>query len=686
MPISPDTVAEQTFAIEEALKRGFVLLQIIKVLLMGVAGAGKTHVKYLLFGEDPPKLRVSTALAEAPIRAISRAVIGHTQEIKGWFRISDDVIMCLLAEALKAGVSLEQEEESQPAKQEAKKQEKKQIEKFKSFFRNLLVKRERSEGANTKDDGSPAHSDLVRLIERAQGSKRILEIQWIHFIDSGGQPEFHEFLPAFIHNAAYIMHILNLTERLNQHPMITYFNSCGEECGEGYLSSLRNDQILQCCVQTMQGQATQGPKPRNIIVGTHLDLADSFSETEAEKNEQLLKMLNVPAQLVYRDIRRKNLLFSVNARSPQPSDHETAEELRKEITKQEFVPPPIKIPIVWFLLEQDIRKLAADLGRGVVSFDQCRTCARRLSMNDDSLRAALAYLDDLNIFLYKPSLVHNVIFCDPQVPLDKVTELVAYCYELRKTYGPSVVADGNWLRFLHEGIITMEMLHSERFSRHYVPGLFSRGDLMALLRGLLIVVPLHDDEFLMPALLPTLPALKLPKHHSSHISPLLIFFNKNGCSPKGLFNDLVVFLLDQCKWRVSHISGSPACFYRDCIQLEYDGVNIVTLIDSFHYFQVHLDTVDPAVAPSLKQTLLRGLKAAALALHYSTDLHTIAFFCEPPCPTCSSSPHPARVDSSQRFWVCSNNSQARERLNDRQLIWLSSNSTDTQHSMDGPGI
>ena len=706
-----------TEKLEDALKHGFVRLQIIKVVLMGVAGAGKTHVKYLLLGENPPVLRVSTALAEAPIRAISHAVIGQIRETTKWFRVSDDDVKELLAKALKAGVPLEQEEDSQSTRQKAKKQVKKQNKKVKNWFRNRVMRQARtpvfdqeecevSESSDAEDEKkeSSAHGDLVRLVEIAQGSKRFLQIQWIHFIDSGGQPEFHEVLPAFIHNAAFIMHVLNLTERLDQHPMIAYYNSSGKEYGTGYLSSLTNDQILQSCVRTMQGQVAKGSKsvrtmqgqvakgskPRIIIVGTHLDHASRFTETEAEKNEQLLKTLNVPTlqdHLVYSDIGENKLIFSVNAKTPQSSDNKTAERLRKVITNQEFAPSPIKIPVAWFLLEMDISKLAAELRRGIVSLDQCRECAHLLSIDDDGLNAALGYFDNVNIFLYKPSLLPNVIFCDPQVPLDKVTELVAYSYELRHT---SVTADGKWLRFLNEGVITMEMLYSEKFSQHYVPGLFSRVDLLALFRGLLIAVQLHDDEFFMPALLPTIPALKIPKHCSpltSSTSPLLIFFDEIGCSLKGVFSSLVVFLLDQCKWRISYMSSSPTCLYRDCIELEHsDRISIVTLIDSFKYFEVHLDTVDPAVAASLKQTLLQGLKAAAVALHYSTDLHTIAFFCESPDPTCSSSPHPARVDPTQRFQVCSVNNRVRKPLNDRQLIWLGSNSKDTAvHSKEGPG-
>ena len=57
--------------LEEALKKGYICCHIWKVLVTGAAGSGKTSLKHRLFGEEPPSLRCSTALAEAAIRAIS---------------------------------------------------------------------------------------------------------------------------------------------------------------------------------------------------------------------------------------------------------------------------------------------------------------------------------------------------------------------------------------------------------------------------------------------------------------------------------------------------------------------------------------------------------------------------------------------------------------------------------------
>ena len=61
--------------LDEALEKGYILCNIIKVLTLGAAGSGKTSTKYRLLREESPAKR-STALAEASIRAISRALFG----------------------------------------------------------------------------------------------------------------------------------------------------------------------------------------------------------------------------------------------------------------------------------------------------------------------------------------------------------------------------------------------------------------------------------------------------------------------------------------------------------------------------------------------------------------------------------------------------------------------------------
>ena len=76
------------------------------MLVTGVAGSGKTTLKYRLFGEEPPSIHSSTGLAEAAIRAISRVIVGT--DLTDWFRVTYDQLMEMLSGALKAGIPMEE--------------------------------------------------------------------------------------------------------------------------------------------------------------------------------------------------------------------------------------------------------------------------------------------------------------------------------------------------------------------------------------------------------------------------------------------------------------------------------------------------------------------------------------------------------------------------------------------------
>ena len=136
--------------------------------------------------------------------------------------------------------------------------------------------------------------------------------------------------------------------------------------------------------------------------------------------------------------------------------------IRKQVEDEKCVPPPYKIPIGWFLLAQDIIKATEG---GVISRVECLGIAAVLNIDAKALRAVLEYFDDLNIFLYYPSVLPDLVFSNPQIILDKVTELVHFSYCLQGS-GPPVALEGKWLQFQDKGIVTLEMLQDEPFSTH----------------------------------------------------------------------------------------------------------------------------------------------------------------------------------------------------------------------------
>jgi len=289
-----------------------------------------------------------------------------------------------------------------------------------------------------------------------------------------------------------------------------------------------------------------------FVAGTHKDLEHHCPETRSAKNRKLLESLRPIFHNklgLYRGGNPDQLIFPVNAKTPSTEDQRVASEFRKIVTTS----CPYKreqIPIPWFVLEQFIRQYAAEKKVRIVSINECRQIARRLHMNDKTLLAALNYLVALNIFHYYPTILPNVVFCDTQVLLDKISELVEYSHMLRGSPGASCT--GEWLRFRDEGIITIDFL--EKFPKHYVAGLFTPSDLLKLLQALFIIAHLAGCEYFMPSLLEELQPEELDHYRCGHYGltlpfPLLVHY-PGGCLPSGLFTSLLAYLQNVCSWKL----------------------------------------------------------------------------------------------------------------------------------------
>ena len=90
------------------MTKGYVETSVTKCLILGAAGVGKTHLKHLLLKKDHPKQRVSTGLADNPVRAISFTLAGvGGQEEDDWFVVEDDqALMSVIGGTIKGGVSM----------------------------------------------------------------------------------------------------------------------------------------------------------------------------------------------------------------------------------------------------------------------------------------------------------------------------------------------------------------------------------------------------------------------------------------------------------------------------------------------------------------------------------------------------------------------------------------------------
>ena len=658
----------------------------IVLLLLGAAGAGKSSFKCLILRWSPPAVRESTPLAEAAIRAISvcRATIGG-QDME-WQYVSSEELFRTVADAIKAGVPV----------------------RFLPLTRFLLhvlpPDADYSDLTPTKEgtqpDGSssqpssstprslpPSHlqleEELIDLISQSSGSRKLLDVDWVYIVDSGGQPQFHEMLPAFIRYASACVFVTRLDESLTDYPTIEYYGQGGQRHGTPYPSSLTHEQILQHCFQALQSRRCTSSTPQSgpmvFVAGTHKDQEHHCPETRDAKNIKLLDSLRPvfgDKLGLYRSAEPDQLIFPINAKTPGREDEKVASEFRKIVTTS--CPHKRKpIPIPWFVLEQFICQYAAENQVRVVSIKECRQIAQRLHMDDPTFVAALDYLVALNIFHFYPTILPNLVFCDTQVLLDKISELVEYSHMLRGSSGaPSI---GGWLRFRDEGIITVEFL--QEFPEHYVAGLFTPSDLLKLLSGLFITAHLAGGEYFMPSLLQQLrpedPMIKRYRcDHTSAASPLLVHY-PGGCLPSGIFTALIAYLQNVRSWKLFFKRGKPDCLHRNCIKFERpDGrPGSVTLIDSFTHFEVHLASRTPVsciLCSKISSDIYDGLERAADTLSY-TNLHPEkAIFCSGGGEDCEPTPHPAEVGADHQWWRCLTDKEFGGELTEGQALWFSS--------------
>ena len=669
------------------MTKGYVETSVTKCLVLGAAGVGKTHLKHLLLKKDPPEQRVSTGMADNPVRAISFSLAGVGGQEDDWIVVENDqALMSYIGGAIKDGhvtllPSLDDIVSSLPkmaisnvpndgagvghpdpipADVNITKDTTTQQSRTVAFEDELIHHINNSSGKEW------SRADQVYLYHLpVLGEKKLFGAKLIQFIDSGGQLQYHDILPLFIQNPVVTIFVLNLSEELSHHPSIEYYGADGTPVGKPYQSSLSHKQILQHCLGAVRSQDVH---PLIITVGTHRDAADKCSESINEKNQQLKALMDSSrVHVLYKGEELKEVIFAVNSKSPEDKDRCVAKKLRKKIVS---VSPQLeKMPIAWFGLEVYLQRSSDD---GVLSFVQCQEYGKKLHLEGDAFSAALHHLVQHNVFLFYPEVLPQTVFCDPQVVLTKVTELVQYHHKLRNNPDEDVATESDLIKFRDHGLVFVELLRN--FPKHYKEGLFTPQDLLKLLVSVHAVAVMRDGEYLMPALMPS---LKMSPHQQQSAS-LVVWF-PYGYIPTGLFCCLVAYLLSPAnpsRWKVCMKRDRPLCLYRDCVSLERNGTaEIITLVDMFSYIEVHVSEASSEVCRDIRDSVHRGIKSACGVLKYHDVQFEDAFMCAGASCT-SDPPHVAVVVCSRSSrgpvykWKCSIEGDQIGHLSEDQLMWL----------------
>ena len=676
--------------LEKALKHGYQECRTVVCLLVGVAGAGKTHTKHLLFRWAPPESRNSTPLAIRPVQAIRIRVSTQNEQLQ---EVDPDQLDEIIASTVaKGGVPLNATFIQKLCCNRQTKSRGIGSSSIRlhatSMLNHSTSQREKSccccnrSNSEVQQTTKAALDKTTRQIAITSESQELLDCDWIYLIDSGGQIEFLEVLPAFLQHTSVCLFVTKLSEMLSECPKIEYFEN-GKPVGEPTLCPFTNEQMLMRCVQTIQtqcshhdGNTNQGSKL--VMVGTHQDLAYLCSESTEDKNQRLQGKLcpEFDKSLVFMNRKMEQLIFPVNTKTPGHQDCEVANKITQVIFDVASSLEPRRTPISWFKFEQLIQNLARHHGRKILHWKDCWQVARLLHLSRKDLDAALDHLASFGVIHYYWRLLPDVVFVDPQFLLDKISELVKFHYKLQYTGNLETPIGGEWREFRNEGCITLKLL--KQFPEHYTD-FFTPADFLKLMKDRLIVTQLiSSDQYFMPCLLRTMEFQEVEQHRVtiSGVAALAIHFS---CTlvPHGIFCSLLAFLRsshNSSSWRLSPSQESttePLCLTRNCIkfQLPEGAPGSLTLIDAFSHFELYINSaprdICSRLCPSIWHTLLEGIQKAAETLKYRELVPKQAFLCKHG----NTQPHLALPADAFDYWKCKLNPELFGPLTDEHKVW-----------------
>ena len=314
---------------------------------------------------------------------------------------------------------------------------------------------------------SEVEEEFVSLINSSPpSSEPILRQNWTYVIDSGGQPQFHEVMPVFLNGASDFVFVFKVHESLDKQPKIYYFHS-GKQVCEPHPSFQTNEEILKQCTRTIRSFTAKNkdvPPPRMLFLGTHQDMVveESLPGVLDSLHKRLKEILlpHFQEQIVFCDENMEDFIFTINAKKPEPKDRECAEAVRRCLSGKKEGSKTVKVPLRWHALHQKLKEIVAGLGKTVLTREQCRRGAESLGIDDESCEEALNFFNGLNMLFYFPGILPHLVFLEPQVVLDKVTELVEASYRMsegKKGQQPKP-KQGDWLKFRDYGQVTEKFL------------------------------------------------------------------------------------------------------------------------------------------------------------------------------------------------------------------------------------
>ena len=502
----------------------------------------------------------------------------------------------------------------------------------------------------------------------------------IFYTDTGGQPEFHEVMPALAAGPMVFLLAFNLYEPLQKIYNVRYVSS--KNVYEPYESSCTVKEVLMQCLSSIvsynEAQSRQciqyhsagkcvklsQPPIKILVIGTHSDLVTEEHIAEINKSfEEAVADTVVEHRDMIEYFDRETLIIPVN--NYDPADGGKIREVFDRAVKRKIEgdsPYKVELPVHWLGLELYLRQREGS----IISYKNCLKVGKKLGIQEEEFASCLWYLHHrMGTIRYYSDLeeLQDTIITEPNVLYVAVTEFITSTFTLKN------VGKLNEKNFHKLGLFKAKTVE-HIFNEHKDSLKISFKQFIALLEYLNILGPAHDENFdyFFPCALAHAPLFETEQKINVQDSLLASF--SNGFVPKGVVSGVLAIL---CKngWIIKQERRKPLLF-RNQATFAVNGF-CITMTARAKYLEFIIESQNASdvsdIFYSTQITLKKAIEDALKRLGYGSDF-IFGFYCSINCGELE--PHFARLMNDDFTKAECQVTKQKFELEKKQKLWFSS--------------
>ena len=507
-------------------------VQLLKLLIFGPPGAGKSSLLKVLLGSNPDVEQNSTGVCDRKLVQCKIAVrTAGSKHESTWTKVE------LKHEILRLKHKIY--EKLDPAAANS------------AVSQSICNFNQESQNNHLHIENNYFFNNSSEPVEDSSSSAIITDTtSLIACYDCGGQLEFFDVMPALMTIPTGYVMVFDMSKDLQSRKSTHYLDGekfehkTNTKTKDLLNTALANVQSCTTSVSNATAVTSRLPtRGKLVVVGTHLD---KCGVSDDEKYKKVLQIDKEVADLLpgsidqfinvkVRDDENIKLVHPISNTAPE-GRKDVAQEIRTAI-EQMAKKVTEDVPISWLLFQLEVRHIGES--KNYVRLEECVEIAKNCYIKEADVNDVIGYFHELGILLNYRDIpeLQDVVFCNPQWLFDKLTKLIKLKYKPRFTLIKKGVLNKNNLCELYKE----DFAHNDILNYEILLHLFESLNIIAKL-------PNETDLYFVPAILNPAPLNideTLPKAYgSSKIHDTLIVKFTKQYLPRGVFCCLIADLMN----------------------------------------------------------------------------------------------------------------------------------------------